>query len=78
MWDQMGRLLNDLELLECKEKCSGEAGFKQYWNLFFGPPPFRRKLIHVCEVDSFLDRNIDAILLLRLLIDMLNRHVGAI
>ena len=41
-------------------KCSGELGFKQYWNLFLGPPPHCKKLIHVrigqCEVDSFLDR----------------------
>ena len=24
-------------------KCLEELGFKQYWNLFFGPPPFARK-----------------------------------
>ena len=45
-------------------KCSDELGFKQYWNLFFWPPPFAKKLIQArigqCEVPSNSDLNIDA------------------
>ena len=37
-------------------KCLEELGFKQYWNLFFGPPPLVRKVIQAwtvhCEVPS--------------------------
>ena len=37
-------------------KCLEELGFKQYWNLFFGPPPFAKKVIQAwidhCEVPS--------------------------
>ena len=36
--------------------CLEEFGFKQYWNLFFGPPPFCRQAIQTltghCEVPS--------------------------
>ena len=46
------------------KKCSDELGFKQYWNIFFCPPPFAKKLIHAridqCEVPSNYDLNIDA------------------
>ena len=45
-------------------KCLEELGFTQYWNLFFGPPPFARKVIQasigLCEVPSNFTFNFSA------------------
>ena len=59
--DQRDYLLNVLELLWKNRKCLEELGFKQYWNIFFGLPPFARKdiqsLIGLCEVPSNFSLN---------------------
>ena len=44
------------------KKCLEELGFKQCWDLFFGPPPFARILVQAsidqCEIPANLDLNI--------------------
>ena len=44
MQDDRDYLLNVPEFALKYKKCLEELGFKQHWNLFFGPPPFADKL----------------------------------